>query len=221
MKYIIFTKKIWNKSNLKYLDKKFILLDKLSYAKIKKINPKIIFFIYWSKIIPEKIFNKYLCIQFHSSDLPKYRGGSPIQNQILNNIVETKISAFKINNKIDCGNICLKEKINLKGTAQQIYINIENKIFRMIKKISTKKKITFIKQSGISSYFKRRKPEQSKINLKIIKNIHEFYNFIRCTDADEYPKAFFDYKNFKIELFDAKLSSKREMYAKIKIIKKK
>ena len=35
------------------------------------------------ELIPEDIYTKYVCIQFHASDLPKGRGGSPIQNQIV------------------------------------------------------------------------------------------------------------------------------------------
>ena len=37
----------------------------------------------WSEIIKLEIINKYLCICLHPSDLPKFRGGSPIQNQKL------------------------------------------------------------------------------------------------------------------------------------------
>jgi len=76
---------------------------------INKINPKIIFFIHWSKIVPKKIVTKFTCIQFHTSDLPKFRGASPIQNQIINGLKKTKISAFKINSGLDIGGICLKK----------------------------------------------------------------------------------------------------------------
>ena len=60
-----------------------------------------------------------MCIQFHSSDLPKFKGGSPIQNQILKEIKKTKLTAFKINNIIDGGDICMKSNILLNGKAEK------------------------------------------------------------------------------------------------------
>ena len=110
MKYIIISKKKWNKENYKNLNKSFKFFTELKINRIKKISPRIIFFIHWSKKIPSKIFKNYLCIQFHSSNLPKFKGGSPIQNQILRNIKKTKITAFKVTDKIDSGDICLKKK---------------------------------------------------------------------------------------------------------------
>ena len=107
MKFIIVTKKKWNLNNFNKLNKNIFVLDKVNLIKIKKINPKIIFFIHWSKFIKKPIFKKYLCIQFHSSKLPKGRGGSPIQNQILSNIKKTKITAFKVSSTLDSGLILL------------------------------------------------------------------------------------------------------------------
>ena len=35
----------------------------------------------WSQIIKSEIIDKFICISLHPSDLPRFRGGSPIQNQ--------------------------------------------------------------------------------------------------------------------------------------------
>ena len=122
MKYLIITKKKWNKNNYSSLNKRFKVVNNYNLRIIRKFKPKIIFFIHWSKIIPEKIFKNFLCIQFHSSDLPKFRGGSPIQHQILNDIRKTKISAFKVSEKIDQGEICLKETCHLMETQVKFSI---------------------------------------------------------------------------------------------------
>ena len=141
-KIIIISKKKWDRTNYNFYknSKEFILLDSINLKKINQIKPRIIFFIFWSKIIPEKIFLNFLCIQFHASDLPKFKGGSPIQNQILSKIHKTKISAFQINKKIDGGDICMKSSIFLNGKAENIYKNIEKKALEMILKLSKKKK---------------------------------------------------------------------------------
>lgn len=220
MKYLIVSKKIWDQNNFNNKKSNIVIKKNISKNLIRLIKPKIIFFIFWSKKIPESIYNNHLCIQFHTSDLPKFRGGSPVQNQIIKGITKTKISAFRVISKIDQGEICLKKKINLKGSAQEIYLNIEKKIFFMINKLIKKKKIKFYKQIGKPSYFKRRKPSDSEINLNKIKNLKEIYNLIRSTDATTYPKAYLNFNNFKIDLFDASLY-KTSINAKIKITKKK
>ena len=71
MNYIIITKKRWDKNNYLKLKKNVFVLDKIDIKKINIIKPNIIFFIHWSEIIKKTIFNKYVCIQFHSSNLPK------------------------------------------------------------------------------------------------------------------------------------------------------
>ena len=56
----------------------------------------------------------------HPSDLPKFRGGSPIQNQIINGVKKTKISIFRINSEIDAGDIVAKAPLDLTKPKQYI-----------------------------------------------------------------------------------------------------
>tara|TARA_A100001015_G_scaffold167124_1_gene185792 strand:- start:793 stop:1458 length:666 start_codon:yes stop_codon:yes gene_type:complete len=218
MKFIIITKKKWDLNNFKNLNKNIFVFDKINLTKIKKINPKIIFFIHWSKYIQDFLFNKYLCIQFHSSNLPKGRGGSPIQNQILSNIKKTKISAFKVSQKLDSGPICLQYNLSLKGSALDILKRIENKSIQMIKKIINIKNLNFKKQKGKPSLFKRRMPSESIINLYKTTTINKLYDFLRMLDAPCYPKAYVKLNKFKFMFNDIKLN-KRKINAKVEIIK--
>ncbi len=218
--YLIVSKKKWNINNFQKLPKNITFSNKINLSILNKKKPKIIFFIHWSKFIPSKIYKKFLCIQFHSSDLPKYRGGSPIQNQIIRGVKKTKISAFKISDKIDSGPICLQRKINLSGSAQQIYENLEKKCLLMIFYLINKKKILFKKQKGGSSYFKRRKPEQSNLNKQKGLNISKILDFINMLDAKDYPKAYIDLKNFRISLSKAKVYNKKEIQGEFRINKK-
>ncbi len=206
-KIIIISKKKWDKDNYNFCknNKKFILLNNINFKKIRQAQPRIIFFIFWSKMVPKKIFSNFLCIQFHSSDLPKFKGGSPIQNQILSKIYKTKLSAFQINDKIDGGKICMKSNISLIGKAEDIYKNIEKKALQMIIKLSKKKKILFHRQKGRSSFYFRRKPYQSNLSYVINKKFGEIYDFIRMLDASNYPKAYYILGNKKMELSDVSL----------------
>jgi len=219
MKYLIITKTKWDMDNFSSLNTNFKILKECNFKEIKKLNPKIIFFLHWSKKIPENIFMNFLCIQFHSSDLPKFRGGSPIQHQILNGLSKTKITAFKVSNKIDKGEICLKQNLSLHGNANEIFKRMEEICIKMIIKIIKLKKINFEKQKKSLKIFKRRKPSESQINFKKMNNIKLIYNFIRATDAKNYPYAFLKYENILIEFYNAKIKSNK-VYAEVKISKK-
>lgn len=220
MKYLIITKKKWDKDNFFLLNKSFKVVGSYNFSNIKKLNPKIIFFVHWSNRIPKKIFKNFTCIQFHSSDLPKYRGGSPIQHQILKNFKKTKITAFKVSEKIDQGEICLKENLNLNGRAEEIFKRMEKICLKMVLKISKNKKLIFRRQSKTNYIYKRRRKKDSQIDFNKLKDINSIYNFIRATDAKDYPKAFKDYRKFMIEFYNAKIISKK-LYAEIKITKKR
>jgi len=220
MKYLVISKKIWEISNFEKLDKRVKFKSKLKNSDLLKIKPQIIFFIHWSKKIPRKIFKKYLCIQFHSSNLPYFKGGSPIQNQIINGLNKTKISAFKIEEHFDSGQICMKKTLSLKGNANEIFKRMENISISMINSLINQKKIKFIKQKNKGSFYSRRKPNQSNlINIKK-PNFKKIYDFIRMLDADNYPNAYLKFKEFKLLLNKAK-KYKNSIDGRFKIIKKK
>lgn len=169
-------------------------------------------------MIKKKIYNNFECIQFHSSDLPIGRGGSPIQNQILMGIKNTKITAFKVTKKLDGGPIVLKKPFKLRGTAQEIYIDMEKISLKMISKISKMKKLIYKKQKGKVLIFKRRLENQSEIKTNKIISTKKLYDFIRMLDAENYPKAFIKLNRFIGRLSNAKYKNQK-LLATIEFIK--
>ena len=129
-------------------------------------NPDFILFYGWSWIINDEIINKYKCIMLHPSPLPKYRGGSPIQNQIINGELNSKVTLFLMNDKIDEGDIILQDNITLDGHL--------NDIFNQITKVGTKLTIDFLndkyflkkQNNNLATYCKRRLPSHSEITLE-------------------------------------------------------
>jgi len=91
-----------------------------------------VFFLHWSWKIPKEIFNKFDCVSFHPSPLPKYRGGSPIHNQLKDGITETKFTAFKTVEKMDAGDIYLQKDLSLEGNMDDIYKRMERLATEMI-----------------------------------------------------------------------------------------
>lgn len=177
-------------SKLIKINKNFVLISspkKLTSRYVQQINPDFIFFPDWSWKVPSSIIENFQCICFHESDLPKFRGGSPIQNQIIRGVKKTKTTAFLMNDKIDEGDILLKENLLLTGTINEIFSRMIENDFKMIQKIiSGKYKIK--KQTGIPSYFKRRSPQESELDSLDI-SLTKLYDFIRMLD-DPYPNAF-------------------------------
>ena len=58
--------------------------DEFSEKKLISFNPDYILFYGWSWIVPTNLVKNFNCVMLHPSPLPKYRGGSPLQNQIIN-----------------------------------------------------------------------------------------------------------------------------------------
>lgn len=158
-------------------------LDKL----LSSVRPNRIFFVFWSWKIPDKIIENYDCISFHTAPLPKYRGGSPIQNQILDGKTKSKVTAFRTSYELDKGDIFLQEPISLEGDLKDIFGRISASIISMIKKILTNK-IRPHPQRGKPTYCKRRTPEQSELDLS--KSARYNYNLVRALNMKPYPHAF-------------------------------
>lgn len=201
MKILVVTIKSWNIERAK----KFVLItDKkdLTLENVKRINPRYIFFIHWSWKIPEEIYKNFNCIGFHMTDLPYGRGGSPLQNLIIRNIKNTKISAIKIVNEIDSGRVYLKRNLSLDGTAKEIFERFAKIVFNDMIPYILKNNPVPIKQQGQIVMFERRKPEQS--NISQLKNLDIIYNYIRMVDGEGYPPAFIRTENLIFEFTNAK-----------------
>ena len=200
MTYLFCAHREYAKKLYKMLSKQYQITlltnpSKLTYSYVKKINPKMIFFPDWSWIVPSEIVKNYKCVCFHESNLPKFRGGSPIQNQIIRGITKTKTTAFFMTDGLDEGDILLQKDLSLEGTLNEIFDRMTINDYEMIKKI-IKGKYQVRKQNGRPTIFKRRKPEESE--LKSLNYSKKYlYNFIRML-ADPYPNAFLRINNRKI-----------------------
>lgn len=169
--------------------------DLLKYIKKNK-NLKYIFFVGWSDLIGDEIINNYSCFCVHPSMLPLYRGGSPIQNQIIDGILDSGVTLFKMNNKIDAGPIFMQKFLSLRGSLDEIFTRISfisaDLIRSFILKIEIGETIFLTDQDDEKgTLYKRRKPSQSEIKLEEIENSSalQLYNKIRSLD-DPYPNAY-------------------------------
>lgn len=169
--------------------------EQLKSENIEKYD--LIFFIGWSNIVPETIINTKPCICLHPSPLPKYRGGSPIQNQIIDGKKLSAVTFFLMDSGLDTGDILRQVEFNLDGELEEIFSRIQNvsymQILSIIEEYEKNKKFISIKKQleNESTFYKRRTKDMSEIFIDDFKNFTatELYNKIRCLQ-DPYPNAF-------------------------------
>jgi methionyl-tRNA formyltransferase len=181
--------------------------DEYSDSLVIELNPDLILFYGWSWMISKDIIDKYKCIMLHPSSLPKYRGGSPIQNQIIRGEKDSAVTLFLMNEQMDAGPIIFQEPMSLSGSIDDI--------FNRIVELGYKGTMQFLDNpiEGVkqveedATYFERRTEEQSEITLKELKerSSEYIYNKVRMLQ-DPYPNAFFKtYDGNKIVFKDIRI----------------
>ncbi len=208
---VVATIKSWNIENFKKIrnkDYNWILIDQkkdLNYDNLKSLDPKYVFFPHWSWIIPANIHENFNCVVFHMTDLPFGRGGSPLQNLISRGIYKTKISAIKVAEGLDAGDIYMKRDLDLsEGNAEEIFKRASDIVFKMIEEI-VKKDPKPVPQTGEVVEFKRRTPKESEIPADATPD--KVHDWIRMLDAEGYPRAFIVRDGLRYEFFESKKGS--------------
>ena len=185
------------------------------YTNLKDLSKEIkkgksfdyLFFPHFSEIIPKAIYSNFLCIGFHTGDLPEDRGGSPIQNKIITGKYKTKVSAFKIEKEIDAGPIYLQEDIDLsEGNIQQILLNL-SKICAMMMTEIVSNKLAPNSQKKLVPPKTRLIAENSNLN-NLDMSLKSIYDRIRMVDGLDYPKAYIDIGEYRLEFTEGKFIDK-------------
>ena len=114
-----------------------VLVDKETYSEdlLDQENPDLVLFYGWSWKIQEAVIDKYKCLMLHPSPLPKYRGGSPIQNQIINGETSSAVTIIEMTSDLDAGDILAQEKFALDGDISAILKKITRIGTRSTKRI--------------------------------------------------------------------------------------
>src|SRR5581483_9961 len=153
-------------------------VDPKNNTEIEKLlssrNIKTAFFYGWSWIIKDPLLTNILCLGLHPSKLPLFRGGSPLQHQIIAGKIRTYASLFQTASGIDNGDIYLQSPLSLRGDMQAIFSNMAIVGTDMTKKFildDLQERAHFYPQKNIDLFppLKRRKPEESEINKEKLK----------------------------------------------------
>lgn len=214
-----------SKKNLKNKVKNFLKKRKIKFKVITKINLELIkkmknknYFLVISSGFPLIFPNNFLkifknqVINLHAGPLPEYRGGSPLNWQIINGEKMITISIIRMSRKIDHGPIYSEKSFKLKNsdTIKTVHEKVNHLfpymlnqvIFKIKNKIEPKKQ----KTSNIKNYPQRSKKD-GNINWTK-KDALGVYNFVRAL-TKPYPGAFYFEIEEKIKtIFNCKISKK-------------
>lgn len=222
--FVLVTSQSWHddlfKRLCKRVDEKWIRIknkEDFNYDILSDLNPSKVFIPHWSQMIPSQIFDNFECIVFHMTDLPYGRGGSPLQNLIIRGHQKTKISAIRVREGIDTGEVYLKYPLSLNGTAKEIFDSSAVIIETMIQ-IIMEQSLQPVPQAGEVTIFKRRKAEDS--NMQYLTSLESLYNHIRMLDCEGYPPAFFDIGPFRLTFTQGSLKEQEKLTAHVIITRK-
>jgi methionyl-tRNA formyltransferase len=165
---------------------------------LDNVRPDWIFFFHWSSIVQKSILENLRCVTIHTSNLPHGRGGSPIQNQILEGVVSSRINAIKMSPVLDGGPIYCSLPVTLQGSLTDIWLAISHQAENLIEKCIKENLVPTDQDLSSSTLTKRRKTSQ--IPILDINNIITLHDYVRMLDAEGYPKSQFNIGKFSIEL---------------------
>lgn len=164
------------------------------------------------RILPESIFTipEKGSFNLHGSLLPKYRGAAPIQWALINGEKETGLTTFFLEQKVDTGNIILKEKISIKdsdnlGTLHdKMSIAGAELVLKTVNLIDQNKVELTSQDNTIATPAPKITKEICKINWT--QPAEEIHNLIR--GLSPYPGAFFIHDEKTYKVFSSEISNK-------------
>ena len=167
----------------------FTITTEFDVDLIASIEPELILFYGWSQIIPKEIILNYECLMLHPSPLPRYRGGSPLQNQIINGESCSKITIFKMDEGIDTGPILKSCYLSLNGRIENITKRISTFGLALTVDILNGNFEEQVQSKENVSYFPRLKNNEITLNDIKTKDSAYLSNKIRMLGGD-YPSAY-------------------------------
>lgn len=205
--YVVCGTKPWNRhvfdEQLRTLPGKWYFIgshEEFTLGRLEDLDPRYMFFLHWSRKVPDELLERFECVNFHMTDVPYGRGGTPLQNLIEQGHSHTRLSALRMVSELDAGPVYLKEDLCLRGTAEEVYLRASELSARMIQRIIQENPEPE-PQDGKPTVFRRRQPDQSEVPH--VPSLEALHDFIRMLDAEGYPRAFLMHAGFRFEFHRA------------------
>ncbi|MGA7836903.1 MAG: methionyl-tRNA formyltransferase [Ignavibacteriaceae bacterium] len=167
------------------------------------------------RILPAAVFNipSRGSFNLHGSLLPKYRGAAPIQWAIISGEKETGVTTFKLEEKVDTGNIYLQEKLKIEdeddlGTIHYKMSLVGAEVVLKTVDLIDSGNIELKKQDdGLASPAPKITKETGKIDWT--KRAEEIHNLVR--GLSPFPGAYFYHNDRQIKIYKTKFSDSENL----------
>jgi methionyl-tRNA formyltransferase len=175
-------------------DHTFLIFRSKAQFKVDALDdfkPDLVLFYGWSWIVPTDLLKRYTCLMLHPSALPSYRGGSPIQNQVIAGETISKVSLFVMTDELDAGDLVGQQELSLAGTLADIFKRMEDAGVELTRNLLELGLQRVPQDHALATHCKRRSPDDSEITIEelVSKPAAYLYNKIRML-ADPYPNAY-------------------------------
>ena len=170
---------------------------------LKSLKPNLFIIAGFSTIFKKDLIDipKKGTINLHAGRLPKYRGGSPLNWQIINGEDKAGISIIKVDENIDTGPILAQSQINIE--KKDTIADLHNKVNKIFPEILTKvlsdielNKVKLKKQNNKNAiYWHQRRDQDGHLKFEKM-TANEAERFVRALTFP-YPGAwsYLDKKN--------------------------
>lgn len=195
--------------NLPVFQPKSIRKETEIQEELKKLNPDFFVTFAFGQILSQEVLDipKYETINLHASLLPKYRGANPIQRAIINGDKETGICTMITELGLDCGDVCMREKIQISDdmTCVDLFEEISDKSPELLEKTLTGLVAGTIKplkqcDDGVCMANKLSKEETL---IDWTKPAVEIHNLVR--GIYKFPSAYFIHNNKIIKVLETRV----------------
>lgn len=195
--------------NLPVFQPKSIRKEPEIQEELKKLNPDFFVTFAFGQILSQDVLDipKYETINLHASLLPRYRGANPIQRAIINGDKETGICTMITELGLDCGDVCMREKIEIPNdmTCVDLFEKISDISPALLEKTLVglvEKTIIPEKQceTGVCMANKLTK-EETKIDWT--KSAEEIHNLVR--GIYKFPSAYFMHNDKVVKVLETRV----------------
>ena len=178
-------KKFALKNAVKLFQTPSVSKDRELIETLKSLEPDFFVTFAFGQIISQEVIDipKFGVINMHASLLPAYRGANPIQRAIVNGDKETGITTMRTVLKMDAGDICLQEKIQITENMNTVELSeiISDKapylIYRTLKGLISETLSPIIQDESLVTFAPKFTKEDGHLNFQMTSS--EFHNKVR------------------------------------------
>lgn len=223
---------VWHGNNIdpnNFLDIPNLQINKNDWAAVKQfiseLQPDLGIVAGFSYLLPSQILNtvKLGFWNLHAGKVPEYRGGSPLNWQLINGESEIGISVLKITNGIDDGPILGQATFQIQDSdsINDLHKKANTSFSELLPKLLVNPNHSIMHAStqdeSRATYWHQRSDEDGYLN-PFLQSAKQIDRIVRAI-TKPYPGAWFKVNNEKIRVFKTRLSKKNYKGVPGKILK--